>query len=132
MAMQEGDIVDFGGQPFEVISVYTRAQAIEDGCLVDVSEWAKEAGFKYPVAVTAAVYALLEPSDHSRNMGQSEKGRAIDMFALMHYAIKAKQGPDDLIFFTVKFGKQVHRLKSLCHPGDEAEPVITIMLPEED
>ena len=130
--MKESDTVIFGGQPFEVIDVYTRAQAIEDGVFIDLTEWAKEAGFKYPVAVTAAVYALLEPSDHSRNMGQSERGRARDMFNMMHFAIKAKQDPADLIFFNVKFGKHVHRLKSLCHPGDEAEPVITIMLPEED
>ncbi len=34
-----------------VISVYTRAQAIEDGVLVDVSETAREAGFRIPVAV---------------------------------------------------------------------------------
>jgi len=132
MATKEGNTVTLYGEPFEVISVYTRAQAMEDGCLVDVSEWAREAGFKYPVAVTAAVYALLEPSDHSRNIGQSEKGRARDMFNMMHFAIKGKQGPADLIFFSVKFGKHVHRLKSLCHSGDEQEPVITIMLPEED
>ena len=35
-----------------VISSYTRAEAIEDGVLVDVSKVAREAGIKYPVAVT--------------------------------------------------------------------------------
>ena len=39
----------------EVISSYSRAQAIEDGVLVDVSTVAKEAGIKFPVAMTAAV-----------------------------------------------------------------------------
>ena len=39
-----------------VISVYTRAQAIGDGILVDVSETAREAGFKIPVAVTRTVW----------------------------------------------------------------------------
>ena len=29
----------------EIISIYTRAQAIEDGVLVDVTDTAKEAGF---------------------------------------------------------------------------------------
>lgn len=42
----------FGG----VIHSYSRAQAIEDGVLVDVSSMAKEAGFIWPVAVTAAVW----------------------------------------------------------------------------
>ena len=40
----------------EIIYPYTRAQALEDGVLVDVSEIAKEAGIKFPVALTAAVY----------------------------------------------------------------------------
>jgi hypothetical protein len=31
----------------KVISTYTRAQALEDGVLVDVSEMAKEAGIKF-------------------------------------------------------------------------------------
>ena len=31
----------------EVISAYSRAQAIEDGVLVDLSTLAREAGFKY-------------------------------------------------------------------------------------
>ncbi|EQD30141.1 hypothetical protein B2A_14268, partial [mine drainage metagenome] len=32
----------------DVISRYTRAQAIEDGVLVEVSELAREAGFRFP------------------------------------------------------------------------------------
>ena len=40
-----------------VIFSYTRAQAIADGVLIDVSELAKEAGFRFPVAVTAGVWA---------------------------------------------------------------------------
>ena len=41
----------------EIIYAYTRAQAIEDGELVDVSETARESGIKFPVAVTRAVWA---------------------------------------------------------------------------
>ena len=40
----------------ECISEYTRAQAIEDGILVDVTTVASEAGFKWPTAMTRAVY----------------------------------------------------------------------------
>ena len=39
----------------DIIYTYTRAQAIEDGYIVDVSEVASEAGFRWPVAVTRAV-----------------------------------------------------------------------------
>ncbi|MCP4286877.1 MAG: hypothetical protein GY792_20935, partial [Gammaproteobacteria bacterium] len=41
----------------EVISTYTRAQAIEDGVLVDAGPTAKEIGFRFPVALTSAVWA---------------------------------------------------------------------------
>ena len=35
---------------------YTRAQAIEDGVLVDLTAWAKETGFRIPVACTSTVW----------------------------------------------------------------------------
>lgn len=48
---------DTDNQPFgEVIHAYTRAQAIEDGVLVDVSHMACRMGFKFSVAITAAAY----------------------------------------------------------------------------
>ena len=40
----------------DLIDSYSRAQAIEDGTLIDVSEIANEAGFTIPVAVTQAVW----------------------------------------------------------------------------
>ena len=46
------DVGPFGG----VIFRYTREQAIADGVLVDVSETAKEAGFRLPVAVSRAAW----------------------------------------------------------------------------
>lgn len=39
-----------------VICRYTRTQAIEDGVLVDLTEWAAETGFRIPVACTATVW----------------------------------------------------------------------------
>jgi hypothetical protein len=41
---------------FDLIHAYTRADAIRDGVLIDVSAVAREAGFKFPVALTAAVW----------------------------------------------------------------------------
>src|ERR1019366_7436165 len=40
----------------DVIYSYTRKQAIEDGVLVDITEMAKEAGIKYPVAITSTAF----------------------------------------------------------------------------
>ena len=39
------------------IIFYTRADAIADGVLNDVSEIAKEAGIRYPVAMTSAAWS---------------------------------------------------------------------------
>ena len=40
----------------EVISIYTRAQALADGILIDAGSMAREAGFKWPVAITVAAW----------------------------------------------------------------------------
>jgi hypothetical protein len=40
-----------------LIHRYTRTDALRDGVLIDVSATAREAGFKYPVALTAAACA---------------------------------------------------------------------------
>ena len=43
------------GNPFgELIFRYSRAEALSDGVLIDVSETAKETGFRIPVALTRA------------------------------------------------------------------------------
>jgi len=40
----------------EVISTYTRAEAQDDGVLIDVTEIAKEAGIVYPVAISQGLW----------------------------------------------------------------------------
>jgi hypothetical protein len=123
---------------FEVISVYTRAQALADGVLVDLSDLAREAGFRVPLAVTETVYKdYLDPSQALADEGQSLQGRAWDMLQVLHFA--AAVSPDrDTVFFKVLFAltpgcpPEPVELKALCHPGDDGEPVLTIMLPEED
>ena len=78
------------GNPFEgtpVIFRYTRKQAIEDGVLVDLTPWARETGFVIPVACTSAVWhGYLEPPPGTREMGQSERGRAHDLLCPLCHA----------------------------------------------
>ena len=51
----------------EVISSYTRAQALEDGVLVDLSEMDGAKGhFKYPLACTTAVWVIIEKAVNNR------------------------------------------------------------------
>lgn len=126
-----------GGVNGPMIFRYTRAQAMADGVLVNLSKLAKDAGFKYPVAVTVGVWEeciSTEPKDVKR--GQSEKGRAWDILSVLFFNIKRMLEGQDQVVFKVKVEKDGHALiKSLwakVGSGDQGEPVITIMLVGED
>ena len=119
-----------------LISAYSRADALSDGQLIDISTLAREAGFRWPVAVTAALWhGYIEPSAH---LGwQSWEGRAWDVLSALRLAIR-RAGDTAELRFTVLFqmddDKPLERviLTSHCGPGDDMETVITIMLPGED
>jgi len=121
---------------FDVIYTYTRKQAIEDGVLVDVSQTAKEAGINFPVALTFAVWDMhVVPSEKLEDYGQSISGRLWDL--LWMFRLKAMRSNSSLLYFSCLFLDENEKLdevkfKALCGPGDNAEPVITIMLPGED
>jgi len=122
-------------EDFELISSYSRKQAIEDGVLVDVTETAKEAGIKYPTAVTHAVfeqYLRVPPGVE----GQDERGRGWDIIWMLKFAI-ARAPEGDFLIYTVfvrndNTAPKPVKLKAICHPGDEGEPVITVLMPDED
>ena len=122
----------------EVISSYTRAQALEDGVLVDVSETAKEAGIKFPVALTRAVWANYVEVPEGV-LAQDESGRLWDILFLLRCQIPRSQG-DTLHFQLYVRNHNRERLtrqdlvtlKAVCGPGDDGEPVVTVMLPDED
>jgi hypothetical protein len=62
----------------EPISTYSRAQAIEEGVLVDGGPTAREAGFRMPVALTAAVWAdcvAWSEKDSRKQVHQDQSGR---------------------------------------------------------
>lgn len=121
-----------------IIFWYSRAQAIADGVLVDLTEWAQETGFQVPVACTAAVWqGYIVPKDELRPIGQSERGRAHDVLWLLYVAIRKCPASADQLRFEVSFlmSPRNHRtieLKAVSGPGDAGEPVLTIMLPDED
>ena len=121
---------------FKVIHTYTRKQAIDDGVLVDVSETAKEAGIKFPVALTSTVWGIyVVPSEKLEGCGQSVSGRLWDL--LWMFRVNALKIKSSLLFFSCIFLNEHEireevKFKALCGPGDNGEPVITIMLPMED
>jgi hypothetical protein len=113
---------------------YSRADAIQAGILVDVSETAAKAGIKFPVALSVAVwhkYVAL-PDGVER---QDEQGRLWDLLQILGHAIATKSHDGDVrwIDFTVMVdngdGPKPVKLSSHCGPGDTAEPVVTVMLP---
>lgn len=119
-----------------IIHSYTRAEAIEDGFLVDVSDTAKEAGFLYPVALTATVYRdYVEVPEGVE--GQDESGRLWDILFLCRHKIKRSNGGTTCFFYLLvkndnnKDAERV-RLKAVCGANDDASPCITVMMPDED
>ena len=83
---EPGNATAFG----PVIFAYTRAQAIEDGILVDVSQTARQAGFKIPVAVTRTVWSRLVALPEGYLGYQDERGRLWDLLWMAHhYALRA-------------------------------------------
>jgi len=128
--------------PFEDASVifsYTRAQAIEDGVLVDLTAWARETGFAVPVACTATVWqGYMVPPPGTESFGQSERGRAHDLLWMLFVAIKASKEPKRnqipyrVLFLQASGKTEEVTFKAHFGPGDDGEPVVTIMMPDED
>ncbi len=127
-----------------VIFSYTRAQAIADGVLVDVTATAREAGFNGPVALPLAVWedsvAWTEADDEAQGTHQSENGRRWDVLWMAYCAIRANQsGGDELRYALHRVPRdgeareaELTTLKLVVGPGDDGEPVITIRRPDED
>jgi len=129
----------------EVVSVYTRAQAIEDGVLVDVSELARERGYKFPVAVTSAVWedCIAWADEDSKRQGwpQDQKGRLWDVLNMAALATRSPAAmlAEDRCRVTLyrvpRHGKariELVDLVMVIGPGDDPAPVMTIMFPDED
>ena len=126
-----------------VISTYTRAQAMEDGVLIDPGSMATEAGFKWPVALTADAWAdcvAWTDDDSQKQLHQDQSGRLWDVVYMASQAIRVSKNPGDRLLFQVyrvpRDGQSVKAeltmLKLIVGPGDSGEPVITILLPNED
>jgi len=123
------------------IAVYTRRQAIEDGVLVDLMQpetvsLVREAGFKIPVAMTAGAFAAtVAEFGKPLPAGQDIQGRLWNVLWLLACAMRTA-GSTDRVQFRVQVWngsrREEVRLWASCGPGDDAAPVVTIMLEGED
>jgi hypothetical protein len=121
---------------------YSRADALEDGILVDVSDMAKEAGFLLPVAVSSALWGDI--NDIPEGSGQDVNGRLWDVLTMgnhaIHTAVARGNGNGTTlryqVILTLPGGaseeESLYSVKSVIGPGDDGRPVLTLMQPHED
>ena len=133
----------------DVIHVYSRTQAIEDGNLVDVSQLAKQCGFRFPLAMTRGVWddcvAWTDADQAGYALEQSEGIRLENLLQYAYMEIKRHKREDEgdaqeLFFAVCRLPRDPvnsreplrQDLKIHSGPGDNGEPVLTVMFPEED
>ena len=123
-------------QPTLIYS-YTRAQALADGVLVDVTETARELGYRYPVAVTARFWHEWIAVDQvAEAEGQDVQGRLWDTLSMLRYSILQQPNGAD-VSFSVLFVQpggtsRSVSLRSICGPNDDGTPCLTVLMPDED
>ena len=127
--------------PFgDLIYSYSRADALGDGVLIEADpELCRQAGIRWPVALTDHLWGYIEPDNLEEMPGQSVTGRLWDLLWMFTLAAR-RSGGDRIsyrVMFQVKTDKTRPRMETLtviaaCGPGDSGEPVITLMLPEDD
>lgn len=126
--------------PFEdwpIISTYSRKQALADGVLIDITADAAQVGFKLPTAVSdALMHRYVMPPSGMLGEGQSLEGRLHDLLYLAFLTARQHQESGRVEFevvFLMRPG-QHEKIRVVLHvgPGDEGEPVLTIMLPGDE
>ncbi len=122
---------------FHIIDTYSREQAIADSVLHDVSEIAKDAGFKCPVYMTNRLHSDMTPSDDvKKKFGCDYVGRVWDTVWMASLAVRRSPNSHRLIKFkvllpTTDYGRPFsprHLVNLWMVLENEA---ITIMYPDE-
>jgi len=126
-------------QDADMISVYTRTEAIADEELFDLSEG--ETGevcrtyYKYPIACTAMVWCLIQQAI-ANNKDNSLVGILHDILWMSKASPTALSNDESTWLFEVFISgtnsDTTHKLKIVCGAGDNLEPVLTLMLQGED
>lgn len=122
-----------------VIHSYTRAEALEDGVLVDVTEWAGPkgmmGGFSCPVALTSAVWSAIESIPKRLEGIADVRGRAHDVLWMAACAVRRARSSSQARFRVIlpRQGERTRNVDLLVAigPGDAGEPVVTIGFPSD-
>ena len=115
----------------DIISVYTRKMAIEDGVLADLTALFPEEAklYRYPVACTESIWVMIETAVDKKQ--GDLKGIIWDILYMSQKGI-VKKLSESTMLFEVFLGKKSHIFKVAVSPGDNMEPVVTIMQELED
>ena len=129
-----------------MIYSYSRAQAIEDGVLVDISSMTEEEEgsgsiaalclqhYKWPIALTNSVWAIIEEAVENPDNPSTHVGILHDILWMSR--VRKRQINTQTIFFEVAIAgagrEKPVKFKLMSGTGDEGEPVLTLMLPYED
>lgn len=123
----------------EIISAYSRADAIREGILVDVSPVAREAGITVPTALTQALHADCVAWNEENSAHQVEAGRLWDVLSMTRFTITKSHDSDRATVTVLRIpntpqASDPEPADFIAHigPGDTGEPVLTLMLPYED
>ena len=132
-------------QDLTVIHSVSRAELIECGNLVDVTAAGREVGLRLPVALSRAVMMdCVIWGDAQKTLKpdalQDEKGRLFDVLHMAYIAAKCNPGAGGCLPFLIHrvpiSGPTLNpceaSLKLCIGPGDQGEPVLTILLDDED
>lgn len=129
--IQAEGMSEFFGEP---ISIYTRQQALDDGVLVDVTGTAREAGIVVHTAITAALDAdISDLSGSQSETGQSYEGRLWD--AIFVVAVEGRKHTESQFNYKIEMpvgSESLYEIKAVIGPGDDGDPVLTLMKPDED
>ena len=122
----------------EVIYSYSRSQAVADGVQVDVSKVAAEAGIKFPMFLTRAVFENYVAVPEGVT-GQDEAGRCWDLVWMTRFGILRARPGVDRIPVALYVRNDNHRaklVKLIATCGaldiDDPQPTITLMMSDED
>ena len=118
----------------------SRKEALARGDLIDAKSEAENVGFKWPVAITLAVWedcVRWTREDSKRQVRQSEARRLWDVMFHCAFHVRTNDSQTDRMRFTarrIQRDGKTKRLRTvvlevLAHHGDDDEPVLTVRKP---
>ena len=127
--------------PFgEVISAYTRRQALEDGQQIDANTGeladVTRQNFKWPCFITSSLFSIIEKAANNPNHGSDLKGIWHDICWMGKLAMRQSSDPTSVSYKVIIKGagrKSTYVVVIQSGPLDidDPKPALTFMLPED-